>query len=119
MDNPNTFSDNRGEIKDLMVGEDFSITYVSFTKDAIRGNHYHNKTTQTDIVLSGKLLCRSKVGKIVNETILKKGDVITHGIGEAHAYKALESSEIVSTCLGVRIGTDYEKDVFRLETPLI
>lgn len=112
-------TDTRGTIMDLLVGKEFSNTYITFTKNAVRGNHYHKKTKQIDIVLSGKLLCRSKVGKIVNESVLREGQIMIHEAGEAHAYKAIEPSELLSVCFGVRIGEDYEKDTFRLEEPLL
>lgn len=114
-----TFTDNRGTIKDIIVNDEYAITSVTFNTGAVRGNHYHEHTTQIDIVASGKLLVRFKEGKIVQETILSKGDVITHNPLVPHAYKALESSELICTCFGVRKGEDYEKDTIRLETPLI
>lgn len=114
-----TFKDNRGEIEDILVTSDYAITRVSFTNGAIRGNHYHKETQQIDVITEGKLLCRSKEGKIVNERIVKKGDTLVHNPNVAHAYQALESSELVTICLGVRKGEDYDKDTFKLEIPLI
>lgn len=111
MDNPNTYTDDRGVITDLLVTGTYSVTHVTFNEGAVRGNHYHEKTRQVDTVLKGKLLC-SQDG---NEVILNEGATMVHEPGVAHAYKALEESEIISTCFGVRKGADYEKDVFRLD----
>jgi len=104
--------DKRGTIKDLMVGKDFSITHITFKKGAIRGNHYHKETEQTDIILKGKLLCSEKKG---SEEILKKGDDIWFLRRTPHAYKALEDSEMVSICIGKRIGKNYAKDTYKCE----
>lgn len=102
--------DERGIIEDLKVGKDWSVTYISFKKGAVRGNHYHKETTQTDIVLSGRL----QLSLPNSVRFLEAGDTFTIKSGIAHAYKALEDSEMVSTCNGVRIGENYESDTFRL-----
>lgn len=107
--------DERGIIEDLKVGKDWSVTYITFKQGAVRGNHYHKKTTQTDLILSGKFKCYA--GNKMTE--LERGDLITHEAGIPHAYKCLEDGEMVSTCFGVRIGENYEEDTFRLEKPLI
>lgn len=97
--------DKRGIIKDLMVGKHWSITYITFKKGAVRGNHYHKKTLQIDIVISGKL--KDKYGMI-----LKKGDLAFQYPKNPHAYKALKDSEMVSICFGKRIGKNYSKDTY-------
>lgn len=112
----NKFEDERGIIEDLKVGEGWSVTYISFKKGAIRGNHYHKKTRQVDYILSGKVVCADGNG---NDRVLKTGDYDVHMPGTAHAYQALEDTEMVSMCQGVRIGENYEEDTFRLETPLL
>ncbi len=110
MDNPNTFTDSRGTIKDLAVTDEYSITHITFTPGAVRGNHYHEETFQFDQILKGKLIF-SKDGV---ETTVEKMDTMKCEPGERHAYKAVEYSEMISICFGKRIGHNYEKDVFRL-----
>ena len=110
-----TFEDERGLIEDLKVGKDWSITYISFKKGAVRGNHYHKETVQYDFILSGRLLCRTDKG--IGE--VTTGNIVYHKPNEPHAYQALEDSEMVSVCQGIRIGEDYSKDTFKLETPLL
>lgn len=105
-----TFTDDRGTIEDLKVGKDWSVTYISFKKGAVRGNHYHKETTQTDVILSGRFVHSNHSGDL----IVKEGDVIVHTQYEPHAYMAIEDSEMVSICKGVRIGDNYEEDTFRL-----
>lgn len=107
--------DERGTIKDLIVREGASVTFITFKKGAIRGNHYHKETVQYDFILSGKLLCAAgnKQERIV------AGELITHEAKIPHAYEALEDSEIISICFGKRVGEDYSKDTFKLEIPLL
>lgn len=106
--------DERGIIEDLKVGKRGAVTYITFKKGAVRGNHYHKKTIQYDFILSGKLKCYAYDG----ETVVKAGDFIEHLPGEPHAYKALMDSEMVSCVYGPRKGEDYSKDTFKIEKPL-
>lgn len=110
----NASKDERGYIEDLKVGDEWSVTYITFKKGAVRGNHYHNQTLQHDFLLSGKLICSSATNGAECESIMKAGDSLTHFPGVAHAYQALEDSEMVSICKGVRVGENYENDTFRL-----
>lgn len=111
----NKFEDERGIIEDLKVGKDWSVTYISFKKGAVRGNHYHKQTIQTDTILSGRFWCYS--GKSRKE--LEAGDMVNHPSGVPHAYQAITDGEMVSICRGVRIGDNYESDMFRLDEKLI
>ena len=104
------FTDERGTIEDLKVGKDWSVTYISFKKGAVRGNHYHKETTQVDTILSGSFLCKTDKGS----QEVSKDQIICHRPNEHHAYLALEDSEMVSVCFGKRIGENYEEDTFRL-----
>ena len=106
-----TIKDKRGTIKDLMVGKDFSITHITFKKGAIRGNHYHKYTDQQDIILKGKVL----VSHNEVEYRLDKGDDAFFPRNCPHAYKALTDSEMVSICIGKRIGKNYAKDTYKCE----
>ena len=108
------FEDERGIIEDLKVGKDWSVTYITFKKGAVRGNHYHKKTIQYDFIASGKLRCEMVVNGKREVLIANTGDMIEHVPGNAHAYEAIEDSEMISTCHGVRIGENYEEDTFRL-----
>lgn len=104
------FKDKRGIITDLMVTPEYSITHITFKKGAVRGNHYHKKTRQIDYILKGQLLCVTSLDSFVIGT----GTTIEHPHGVAHAYKAKKDSEMISICFGVRRGTNYEKDTYRL-----
>lgn len=104
------FTDERGTITDLIVTPDYSITHITFNDGAVRGNHYHKHTKQIDHILKGKLICNQD-GK---ELLVSSGQIVVHDENVRHAYKAVEYSEISSTCFGIRKGADYENDVIRL-----
>jgi len=107
--------DERGVIEDLVVGENSAVTKITFTKGSVRGNHYHKKTHQIDLIVSGRLLAKTDM----EEKEVATGDIIRHAPLTKHAYKALEDSVMVTMCAGPRKGEDYADDTFKLETPLL
>jgi quercetin dioxygenase-like cupin family protein len=111
-----THRDKRGTIKDIMVGKDFSVTYITFKKGAIRGNHYHKETSQMDYIISGKIECYMN-GQV--PVILESTGNMLHVPNQTHAYRALEDSQMISICVGKRIGKNYSKDTYKLEIPLV
>ena len=122
------FSDKRGEIKDIYSHEKYDhCAYVSFTKNAIRGNHYHKKSIQSSYILEGVFKIYSykinkKTFKKQKKTLVKKitkGTFVTHNEYEAHTYKCLSKKGILIVfSKGVRGGVNYEKDTFRLSEDL-
>ena len=122
-------SDDRGEIMDIFTHEPKDhCTIVTFSKNAVRGNHFHKKSIQSAYVLQGKFKIynvmikedlkynREQIEEI--ETI--KGDYITHEKFEAHTYKCTsETGSLLVFTKGVRGGKYYEDDTFRLEEKLI
>lgn len=114
------FSDNRGEIFDLIEKENINaVTMISFFKDAIRGNHFHKKTTQWNFVLNGELLVISKKKGIKKKKLFKKNDLFILEPNEQHAIKALKKSLLLVFTKGPRGGKEYENDTFRLKRKLI
>lgn len=114
-----TFTDERGTITDLLVTPDYSITHITFKEGAVRGNHYHEHTTQYDFVLKGSFTVASRPKDKDGEEfklfrIVNTGELLIHYPNMAHAYQAIGDAELLSTCYGVRKGEDYEKDVIRL-----
>ena len=122
-------SDDRGEIMDIFTHEPKDhCTIVTFSKNAVRGNHFHKKSIQSAYVLQGKFKIynvmikedlkynREQIEEI--ETI--KGDYITHEKFEAHTYTCTsETGSLLVFTKGVRGGKYYEDDTFRLEEKLI
>jgi len=116
-----SFADDRGEITDLIEGGSINaITYISFVEGAIRGNHYHKKTTQWNYVISGKIKLVSHIhGEPIVETIMGVGDMTITKPNESHALVAMSDSKLMVFTKGPRGGKDYENDTFRLVEPLV
>lgn len=118
-------SDERGEIIDIFTKEPKEhCTIVTFTKDALRGNHYHKKSIQSAYVLDGKFKIYSvKVDENSNfnsseieEIDVSEGFYITHNEFEAHAYKCIsERGKLLVFTTGVRGGENYENDTTRVK----
>ena len=68
------FVDDRGEITDIAENVPFnSLTLITSSKGAVRGNHYHKRTTQYTYIIEGT--CRyysQKPGAPVEQTIAQK-----------------------------------------------
>jgi quercetin dioxygenase-like cupin family protein len=116
-----SFEDARGKIIDIIANEPVEYaTLITSAKGAVRANHYHKDTFQYLYVLSGKLRVVGQMpGKEPQEAIMTEGDVIVNVPEERHAFEALEDSTFLVLTRGPRGGDDYEKDTYRLETPLI
>jgi quercetin dioxygenase-like cupin family protein len=108
------FEDHRGVIQDVL-GRIDAVTRISTVAGAVRGNHYHEKTKQWTLVLSGRLLMATGERR----EVLEPGQIKTHYPGEPHAWRALEDAECLVFTKGPRSGEDYESDVIRLEEPLL
>lgn len=111
------FSDDRGDITDLVYKEDFdAVTLIYSKKGAVRGNHYHKETTQYSYILSGKIRAYSqKPSMDVESAILNTGDMMISNPFERHTLHAIEDSEILIITKGPRSGIDYEEDTYRVE----
>ena len=110
-------SDDRGEIRDILAHEEVdAVTYITYTKGAVRANHYHEHTVQWDYVISGSLESYTRDGfeGPIEMKIIRAGDLVKHPIGEHHALRALEDSVTLALAKGPRQGDEYENDVIRL-----
>jgi len=114
------FRDKRGVITDILQRINIdSITIITSKKGAVRGNHYHKKTTQYAYVLKGKFrLYTQEKGRKIERKVVKEGDFITTPPWERHAFVALEDSVLLACFLGPRRGKDYEDDTYHLGVPI-
>ena len=112
--------DDRGSIMDLIEGANINaVTFISFKKGAVRGNHYHKQTTQWNYVLRGKIRLVAQAGdQVPEEAILESGGFAVTEPMEKHALVGVEDSEMLVFTQGPRGGKEYESDTFRLEVPL-
>lgn len=107
-----SYEDKRGKITDLIVSEIDSVTHITFTTGAIRGNHVHKDTTQWVYVVNGKFEGFTKSNEQVVSDVFSTGDFFVSYPNEAHAFRALEPCEILIFTKGPRSGGDYKLDTF-------
>jgi quercetin dioxygenase-like cupin family protein len=112
--------DNRGQIFDVLQNVEISaISLISFNENAIRGNHFHLKTTQWNYVLSGEIEFSISFNGEISSGLISTGDLLRIDPGEEHAFKATNFAKMFVFTLGPRGGKDFESDTFRLNKSLI
>lgn len=113
--------DDRGKIIDLVERQNINaITFISFTQNAIRANHYHKNTTQWNYIIKGKIKLVTQFGDgSIKEIILSSGELAITEPMEKHALVGMEDSEMLVFIEGPRGGKEYESDTFRLDKPLV
>ena len=114
-------TDERGSITDLISDDEINaVTLITFTKDAVRANHYHERTVQWNYVIEGEILIVTEMpGESSQEKVLKAGEFVMTKENERHALKGLTDAKVLILTKGPRAGSQYENDTFRLEVPLI
>ncbi|WP_064693423.1 cupin domain-containing protein [Rhizobium aegyptiacum] len=114
------FKDARGEITDLLENETINaITRITFSKGAVRGNHYHKETTQWNYVISGRIKLVSQLpGEPVVEVVMNPGELVVTKPHVRHALVGLDDADLLVFTKGPRGGKEYESDTFRLDVPL-
>ena len=110
------FKDERGIITDILQHTPVdSITMITCTKGAIRGNHYHKESIQYSYVLSGKIRVYTQFpNENVESEIISEGDLLESPPLERHALHAEEDSVLMIITRGPRGGKGYEDDTFRI-----
>ena len=111
--------DSRGVIQDLLLGPIDCVTRISTRKNAVRGNHRHERTTQWTLVLSGRLLIVTDNGEFRSRREYGPGEIAEELPGISHAWKALEETEVLVFTRGPRAAGAYESDTVRLKEPLL
>ena len=110
------FSDARGDIFDIVEGGVGHIGMVTFVQGAIRGKHYHKRSTQYSYVISGSIrLTVSDIdGSNAREYLLKKGALTTIPPQVVHTYEALSESIMLDLTTLARTTDGYEQDTVRV-----
>jgi quercetin dioxygenase-like cupin family protein len=116
-----SFSDERGTIADILVGENVQHAGIITSKaKTVRGNHYHKLSKQYNYVLSGKLemtVSDATKANFKDETIvLEAGDFVTIPPMVVHTLKAIDDSTFLVFTSEARIGQSYENDTYRINT---
>ena len=121
------YADERGSIRDIFVASPKDhCSIITFTEDAVRANHFHKESTQYTYLVDGEILMATRLvnehgepAGEVEQLVLVPGDLVTHPPYHAHAFRALKASTILAFADGIRGGTDYENDVFRLKESIV
>jgi len=118
--------DSRGLIMDIFEKKKINhCTLITFKKSSVRGNHYHKKSYQYSFILDGKFTVKemkiknNPSNKIISLN-LDKNNFIEHKPNHAHAFKCnSRTGAMIVFSYGLRGGKDYEKDTFRLNSPIL
>ena len=72
------FKDKRGEIIDVFQNIKFEHSaIITFNKNAVRANHFHKKSIQYSLILSGKFIAKEvKIPIVIIENIPAKIDCL-------------------------------------------
>ncbi len=116
--------DDRGKIVDIFFKENIEhVNSIVSKKGALRGDHYHKLTTQHMLMIKGSMEVWYKPADSNEQpkmVVAKAGDLVTNPPMEIHSLRILEDgTEFVTFSSGLRGGSDYEKDTFRVEPSLI
>ena len=119
-----TFKDDRGDIADVFYKHPIEhVAIINSRKGALRGDHYHKKSTQHMYMLKGSLrYYYRKVDETNDKTksiVVKEGEMVTTPPYEVHTLEILERNQFMVFSEGLRGGEDYEKDTFRVKPSLI
>ena len=117
------FKDKRGSIKDLFYKKNINhIAVIKSKRGALRGDHFHKRTTQYMYITKGELeyWYKKRTSKQKSKmALLKEGDLIMTPPNEMHALKITKNNEFIVFTTGLRGGKDYEADTFRFKPTLI
>ena len=115
--------DDRGTIADIFYKG--SIEHVAIIKSnpgSIRGNHYHEESTQHMLITKGSLEYWHKQLGSEEEAqcvIMLEGDIVSTPPFEVHALRIIDENEFIVFSEGLRGGRDYESDTIRIDGNII
>jgi dTDP-4-dehydrorhamnose 3,5-epimerase-like enzyme len=109
--------DERGDIVDIFYNKSINHGCIINSKPyAVRGNHYHEKTTQYTYIISGSMTYAARELNSDSTSYLHviPGDFIISEPNEIHAMKAgQDGCMFIAFAEGPRGGEDYETDTIK------
>lgn len=117
------YKDFRGEIADIFYKKNINhVGIITSVTGALRGDHYHKKTTQHMFMSKGSLRYYYKELNDdlsqVKSIVIKEGELVSTPPLEVHSLEILEPNIFIVFSEGLRGGADYEKDTFRVSESL-
>ena len=113
------FTDDRGEIANIVEEPIESVAIITSKSGSIRGNHYHPNQIQYVYLVSGKYEriskdTRKKDGK-KESRIITPGDLVITPPMIAHAMRFLEDSIILNLTTGSRDKKKYQEHTIKFQ----
>lgn len=110
------FTDERGDILDLVEEKVAHVGYITFKKGAVRASHYHLQSVQFSYILSGTLTLRTSApdGSGAQEYELTEGTLTRIPPMLVHTYMAQTDAAILDMTTLSRNDDGYEKDTVRV-----
>lgn len=110
------FSDERGNILDLIEEKVGHVGLITFKKGAVRANHYHLESVQFSYILSGTITLRTSApdGSDVREYELTEGTLSRIPPMLVHTYTAQTDAAMLDMTTLSRNDDGYEKDTVRV-----
>lgn len=113
------FEDERGKIADIFFKKNIDhVAIIHSEPNIMRGNHYHKQSTQHMLITKGSLEYWHKpVGsdEPPKMKLMEVGDLVSTPPYELHTLIIRDDgNEFIVFSEGVRGGSDYESDTFRV-----
>lgn len=109
------FSDDRGDIFNVLEVPINHVALITSSKGAIRGNHYHSKDSHHTYLISGRALYRQSTGGTSEEHLMAPGDLIFTEAGTPHVFLFLEESVFLALTTEPRGGGRYDEDTHKFD----
>tara|TARA_R110000822_G_scaffold8451_11_gene33210 strand:+ start:3819 stop:4238 length:420 start_codon:yes stop_codon:yes gene_type:complete len=114
-------TDDRGSIVDIFYNDKIEhVAVIHSDPNILRGNHYHKYSTQHMLMTRGSLEYWWKPAgsdEPAKMIVARVGDLVSTPPNEIHALVIREDgNQFIVFSEGVRGGTDYESDTFRVDS---
>ena len=107
------FTDDRGEIRNIIDEPISHVAIITSKKGSIRANHYHPEQTQYEFLISGKYESVTKdlkeEGTEVEKSIITPNSLVITPPNIAHAMKFLEDSVMLNITTGARDNHNFDE----------
>jgi len=113
------FSDERGEIKNILEKAINHVAIITSKTGSIRGNHYHPNDTQYCYLIRGKFESHAKdINDVKSEKeiqIIEPGDLVITPPNIAHAMRFLEDSTFLALTLDHRENIRFSEHTIKID----
>lgn len=104
------FSDQRGDITNLLAFPVQHVVLITSKPGAIRGNHVHETDSHFTFLLSGRCRYHQVKDGVKEECWLETGEMVFTPSGVPHALVFEKDSVFLAFCTAERMGGKYQED---------